>query len=487
MTYPSKIFHWIDNKEIKPASRRFFDKLNPATGKVIARVARGDKRDVKKALRGAERAYPAWSQTPVIKRAELLREAVFLMRERKEELADIVALESGKPKKDAAGEVNAAIECGFFFAGEGRRFYGEVLTSAVPNRHVEIIRQPVGIGALITPFNNPSAGVAWKLFPALLCGNAVILKSHEYTPYVAVWYAKLFKEAGLPAGVLSVVQGLGREAGAPLIADPRIKFVSVTGSVKTGKAILKATAGRLAKVSVEAGGKNPFVVCDDADLEKAATVAVQAAFVDAGQRCAAASRIIVFEKVYEKFKKIFLAKVMKLKVGAGESDDFGALISERRLKEILRDVRGAVRRRAILLSGGHRLTDEKHREGYFMAPTVLERVSPQDEISQKELFGPVATLYRVRNFEEAVRLANNSQFKLTGAIHTKNIDRAQEFVRRYEAGVVRVNGPTHGSEPHMPFGGRGLSGNGWREPGTKALDFYSGWKQVSIDSDPNLV
>lgn len=484
MSYPKKIFHWIDNKEVKPAARRFFDKLNSATGKVLTRVARGNRSDAEKALKSASRAYEVWSRTNVIKRADILREAVLLIRSRKEELAEIVSLELGKPRRDALAEVNSPIESGFFFAGEGRRYYGEVEQSANPNREVRMIRQPVGVGVLIVPFNSPAAAIAGKLFPAILCGNAAVLKSHEYTPYVAIWFAKVFKEAGLPSGVISVVQGLGKEVGAPLIEDSRVQFVSFTGSVKTGQTILKATAKRLAKISVEAGGKNPLVVCDDADLEKAASDAVAAAFVDAGQRCAAASRIIVFDKVYEKFKKLFLAKVAKLKVGVSAGDDFGAIISEKRLQEILKAVRGAVKRKAVVLIGGERLQDEAHRGGYFMAPTVLERVSPHEEISQKELFGPVTILYRVKNFDEALRLANDSQFKLTGAIHTQSIHRAQEFMRRYQAGVVRVNGPTHGSEPHMSFGGLGLSGNGWREPGTKALDFYSEWKQISIDHDP---
>jgi aldehyde dehydrogenase (NAD+) len=487
MLYPRKVLNWIDNKEVKPASGKFFPKYNPANGVLLSQVARGDSRDVEKALRSAGKAYIAWSQTPVIERANVLREATSLIRARKDELAKIVALESGKPKRDALAEVNSSIECGFFFASEGRRYYGEVQQSAIPNRSVWMIRQSIGIGALITPFNNPAAGIAGKLFPAILCGNTVVLKSHEYTPYVDLWFAKIFKEAGLPSGVISVVQGLGKEVGAPLVSDSRVEFVSFTGSVKTGQSILKATAGRLAKVAIEAGGKNPFVVCDDADLEKAAKIAVQAAFVDAGQRCAAASRIIVFDRVYDKFKKLFLEKVEKLKVGVGDYDDFGAIISEERLQELLKAIRGALKRGAILLIGGYRLADKEHRGGYFMAPTVLECVSPQDEISKKELFGPVTILYRVKNFEEAVRLANDSDFKLTGAIHTRSIHRAQEFIRQYRAGVVRVNGPTHGSEPHMSFGGLGLSGNGWREPGTKALDFYSEWKQISVDFDPEAV
>lgn len=487
MGYPKKILHWIGNKEVRASSGKFFDKFDPATGSIISKVARGDKRDAERALKSAERAYDGWDAMPVIKRAEVLREVVFIMRERKEELAEIVAMESGKSKKSSLGEVEAAVECGFFFASEGRGFLGEVLTSAVANREVKLVRQSIGVGALLTPFNNPAAGVAWKVFPALFCGNAVVLKSHEYTPYVAVWFGKIFKEAGVPSGVFSVLQGLGQEVGAPLVADPRVKFVSITGSVKTGQSILKSTAGRLAKVSIEAGGKNPFVVCDDADLEKAAAAAVGAAFVDAGQRCSAASRIIIFDKVYDKFKKFFLARVTALKIGISDSDDMGAIISETRMKEILSAIKSVLGRKAVLLSGGIRMLDDAHRGGYYIAPTVLEGVHPDDEISQKEIFGPVVILYRAKNFEDTLRLANNSEFKLSGAIHTSSIHRAQEFARRYHAGVVRINGPTHGSEPHMPFGGIGLSGNGWREPGTKALDFYSDWKQISIDHDPKSV
>ncbi|TSC96380.1 MAG: aldehyde dehydrogenase (NAD+) [Parcubacteria group bacterium Athens0714_26] len=488
--YPGKIFHWMNDSETESATKQYFQKYYPGNGDLLAEVTRGDKNDINQAIELAKEAYKKWSQTPVVKRSEIIREAVLLMREKKQELAEIVALECGKSKKHALGEVDAAIECGFFFAGEGRRYFGEVLTSAVPNRHVEIIRQSIGVGALITPFNNPAAGVAWKLFPALVCGNAVIIKSHEDTPYVAIWYAKIFKEAGLPAGVISVLQGLGDEVGAPLVSDERVKFVSFTGSVTTGQKILKATAERLAKVSIEAGGKNPFVVCDDADIEKAVSLAVQSAFVDAGQRCAAASRIIIFNEVYDDFKKKFLEKVYTLKAGTSDEDDYGAIINGKRTNQILEAVRKAVKNGAKNLVDADNenfIIDEKYHGGYFLNPVVLENVFVDDEISQNEIFGPVVNLYRVKNLEEAIRLANRSKFKLSSAIHTKNIDRAQEFIERYEGGVVRVNGPTHGSEPHMPFGGTGLSGNGWREPGTKALDFYSDWKQVSIDYDPEKI
>lgn len=487
MSYPKKILHWIGGKETAGDRNRFFFKFNPANGKELGTVLRAGAEEVGQAIRASVYAFPQWSEMPVIARADLLRRAAELIRGRREEISEIVALESGKPLKIARSEIDAAAECGFFFAGEGRRYLGEVLTSAQPNRAVQLIREPVGVGALITPFNNPASGIAWKLFPALLCGNTVVIKSHEDTPYAAVWFAKIFKEAGVPAGVISVVQGLGREAGAALVADERVQFVSFTGSVNTGRSILKATAERLAKVSIEAGGKNALVVCDDADLEYAAAAASAAAFVDGGQRCAAASRIIVFDSVYGQFKKLFLAKVAGLKVGTGNGDDYGAIINEKRMRSILAAVRGAAARGAKILCGGKRLTDAAHKNGFFIAPTVLENIGLADPISCEELFGPVVNLYRVKNFDEAVALANAAPFKLTAAIHTSSIHRAQEFIRRCQAGVVRVNGPTHGSEPHLPFGGPGLSGNGWREPGTTALDFYSEWKQVSIDHSPEKI
>ena len=347
-----------------------------------------------------------------------------------------------------------------------------------PGRKIELIRRPIGIGALITPFNNPAASIAWKTFPALLCGNAVVLKSHGYTPYIGIWYAKVFKEAGLPDGVFNVLQGRGGEAGAALVADPRIKFISFTGSLKTGESILKAAASRLAKVSIEAGGKNPFVVCDDADLERAALVAVAATFVDAGQRCAAASRIIIFESIYENFKKLFLEKASKLKVGVEDDCDYGAIISKERTERILMYVSDAIKRGAKILLGN---PVAKPGAGYFIEPIVLEGVKTTDQIWREEVFGPVVVWEKEKNFEDAVKVANDSDFKLSGAIHTKNMKLAEDFINRYQSGVVRVNGPTHGSEPNMPFGGVGMSGNGWREPGSKALDFYADWQQVSID------
>ncbi|MFA5133306.1 MAG: aldehyde dehydrogenase family protein [Patescibacteria group bacterium] len=476
MEYPKKILHWFSDSETDLGKEKFFSKYNPADGGKLADVIEAEKEDVEKFVKSASESYGVWRKISIVGRADVLRKAAFLISENKKDLAEIVALESGKPVRNALGEITAAAECGFFIAGEGRRNYGKVLMSAAANREVKMVRQSIGVGALIVPFNNPMASIAWKTFPALLCGNSVILKSHPDTPYSAIAFAKILKEAGVPAGVFSVIQG-GAEAGAALAEHKKINFISFTGSSESAISVLKASATRMAKVSVESGGKNPFIVCEDADLQRAASLASESAFIDAGQRCAAASRIIILEPVYEEFKKIFLEKVAALKVGVSENDDLGAIINEKRLNWILGEAEAAVKRGGKLIFGTGRLSES----GYFLTPMILEDVPPSDEISDKEIFGPVVILYRAKDFKEAIYLANLSKYKLSGAIHTKDMGRAQEFIKEYNGGVVRVNGPTHGSEPHMPFGGTGFSGNGWREPGEAALDFYSDWKQISID------
>lgn len=477
MKYQDKINHWIENEEVSGGSNETFPKYNPATGQMLTTVTKGTARDVAQALEAGVRAKMAWAHTSLSERATILSKALEIIAERKDELADIIALESGKSKKLSQGEVGAVIACGTFFIQNTHLYNPETIQSSIPNRQTTLERHPVGLGALITPFNNPGAGIAWKLFPALMSGNTVIIKSHEYTPYVAVWFARVCKDAGLPAGVIGVLQGLG-DTGAMIVADERVEFVSFTGSRTVGSHILTATAPRLTKVSIEAGGKNPFVVCEDANIEKAATIATQAAFIDGGQRCAATSRIIILDAMYEEFKKRFLEKVSTLTVGIEDACDYGAIISEERLTAILSAVETAEKGGATLLCGGTR----SEGAGYFMAPTVFENISKDNPLSMQELFGPVVALYRVANLEEAIALANHSVFKLSGAIHTKDMTKARLFIDSYISGVVRVNGPTHGSEPHMPFGGVGLSGNGWREPGSKALDFYSDWKQISIDT-----
>ena len=484
MAYPSFVPHWIADAEVPSMGGATFDKRCPIDDRVVAQVARGGAAEVAHALSSAAGAAEAWAQTPAPRRGAILGRAAQLLREREQEFGEIIQVETGKPWKNAIAEVASSADLAVFMEGEGSRFYGKTMPSPIPNRTVQTVRSPIGVCAAIMPFNSPLAGVAWKVFPALLCGNAVVVKSHELTPHTAVAFGRLLKDAGLPVGLYSAVQGSGPDAGAPLVQDNRVGVVSFTGSSATGKLIQKMVSERsvLAKVCLELGGKNPFVVCDDADLELAADLAVASAFIDAGQRCASGSRLIVFDSVYDAFRKVLLERVARVRVGSGPDDECGPVISRASLDRLVAQVAGAVSRGATLLAGGSAVA--ALAPGYYMAPTVLEGAKPSDDVSQHELFGPVTCLYRCRDFDDAVRLANGTSYGLTGAIHTSSHHRAQAFVARYRGGLVSVNGATFGAGPHMPFGGVKNSGNGFREPGTESLDVYTELKTVVINHDP---
>lgn len=460
-----------------------FRKLAPASGEVLSVVARSSAADVDAAVAAAAAAQPGWAARTVEERGRTLRRLAQLLERDRDEVAAVVAAETGKSPKDARGETEGAVELGYFIAGEGRRFYGRTMPSAVPNRQAMTLRQPLGVAGLIIAANTPIANVAWKAFPALLCGNAAVLKASEDAPETATVFARLATEAGLPPGVLNVVHGYGDEAGQPLVEDHRVGVVSFTGSTAVGRLIARIAGERLAKVCLELGGKNPLVVCDDADLERAADAAALSAFSNAGQRCAAGSRVIVFEAVYERFRELLVARARAQRVGPGDEDDFGPVINERQLEAMLAAIERARRAGATVLTGGERLD----RPGFYLAPTLVEGAALDSELACTELFGPIATLHRVRDFEEAVEVANASSYGLTAAIWTRSVHRAQEFVRRVVAGGVQVNGPTYGFEPHVPFGGERDSGTGWREPGTEALDVYSDWKTVYVTHDPAAV
>ena len=487
LTIPSFVPNLVEAGERPSAAGESFAKLDPATGKAICQVARSRAVDIRAAVAAAKAAQPAWAAETVVKRGEILRKVALLMQEHREDIAAIVATETGKSKKDARGETDAAIEMGFFVAGEGRRFYGKTTTSGVPNRSAMVMRQPLGVAGLIIAANTPIANVAWKAFPSLLCGNAAIMKAAEDTPISAWAFGILAREAGVPAGVYQTVHGFGEEAGAPLVEHPDVAILSFTGSCDVGRWIAETCGRRLAKVCLELGGKNPLIVCDDADLKLAVQWTLGSAFSNAGQRCAAGSRIIVFDAVYDRFREMVVEATSHLKVGTADDDDFGPVINEGQLQNMLKVVEGAAASGAVILTGGRRLTDPAHRDGWFMAPTIVENVRQHDEISHLELFGPITCLYRVTRFDEAIALANASPFGLTAAIHTASIHRAMTFISRIQSGVAIVNGGTYGSEPHMPFGGVRQSGNGWREAGTEALDVYSDLKTVYINHNPNAV
>ena len=484
---PLVVNNWIGGAETAAVAGETFEKRSPHSGEVITSVARSRKEDTERAVNAALAAFDSWADTPGVRRGEILHEIVVALKNSSNLVAEIVAAETGKSFANALGEVNGAIQLGLFYASEGQRLYGRTTTSGVANRFAMTVRQPIGVAGLIIAANTPIANVAWKVFPALVCGNTAVLKAAEDTPITAWLFGKLAKEAGLPDGVLNIVQGFGHEAGQPLVENAQVGVVSFTGSTAVGRQIQQIAGARFARVSLELGGKNPFVVCDDADLENAVKWAALSAFSNAGQRCAAGSRIIVFESVYDKFKTMLVAAAEAQKVGPLDTDDFGPVINEKQLQNMISSVESAKKRGAVILTGGKRLIGEAHKNGFYMAPTLIENVAAEDEISDQEIFGPVAILYKVKNFGDALALANQSNYGLTASIHTKDMHRAHLFLGKVQTGVAICNAGTFGSEPHMPFGGRKNSGNGSREPGTEALNVYSELKDIYINFDPSKV
>jgi len=481
---PQTIPNWISGEECPAISGKKIDKLSPDSGRKLCNVARSGSQDVQNAIQAARNAQAAWAGLTPVRRGEVLHDIAQNMRRYQQEIAAIVALETGMSFSAALGEVGGAIAQGEFTAGEGRRLFGRTITSAVPNKYAMTVRQPLGVAGLIIAANTPIANIAWKVFPALLCGNSAVLKAAEDTPATAWYFAKIAHETGLPPGVLNVIQGYGREAGAPIVVNPGVDVISFTGSTAVGRQIASIAGQRLAKVSLELGGKNPLIVCDDADLENAVKWVLLSAFSNAGQRCASGSRIIVFDAVYDRFRAMLVERTEQLKVGPGNDDDLGPVINKKQLNNMLQAVEQARQEGAVILTGGRRLTDDAHANGFYMAPTIIENVDPNAAISTTELFGPITCLYRVNDFAEALRLANDSPYGLTACIHTRNIHRATEFTQKVQAGVAVVNAGTYGSEPHMPFGGVKQSGNGTREPGTEALDVYSNLKNIIFNIDP---
>lgn len=483
--YPKTVLNWIGGKELPAISGETFDKISPANGKILFKAARSSAEDIHSAVEIAKISQPGWADTPPVQRGMVLYDIVKTMDRYQDQIAEIVAIETGKSFKEAYGETGGAIACGLFYVGEGQRLYGRTTTSGVANKYAMTVRNPVGIAGLIIAANTPIANVAWKVFPALICGNAAILKAAEDTPATAWIVGKIASECGLPDGVLNIVQGYGEEAGAPLVEHPDVGVISFTGSTEVGRYIQMAAGKRLAKVSLELGGKNALVVCDDADLENAANWVILSSFSNAGQRCASGTRIIIFETIYERFREMLIQKTGQLKMGPNDDDDFGPVINEEQLLNMIKVVERAEKNGAVILTGGKRMMDSDHRDGFYMSPTFIEGVDPHDEISTKELFGPIACLYCVSGFDEALKLANDSPYGLTACIHTRSIHRAIEFSQKIHTGVAVVNAATYGSEPHMPFGGTKMSGNGSREPGTEALDIYSELKDIYINILPD--
>jgi alpha-ketoglutaric semialdehyde dehydrogenase len=467
---PEQIPNLIDGADRAAGSDGWLDKHRPSDGTFLCRIARSGSADAVAAVAAARRAQPAWADRTPVERGDLVRDIALALRDRRDEVSAVVAEETGKPMALALGETDAAIEMGFFVAGEGRRSYGKTMPASMPHRTVLTIRRPVGVAALLTSFNTPLPNVAWKAFPSILCGNGSVLKPSEHAPASAYLFGQIAHEAGLPPGVLNVLQGKGDEAGAALVAQS-CDLVSFTGSAGVGRAIQREAG--LAKLCLELGGKNALVVCDDADLDDAVRCTIASAFSNAGQRCAAGSRVIVFDAVYDEFRDRLAVAVgalgHELVVSAESRDRLVAAISS------------ALAEGATLVAGGVQVAGA----GYEIAPTVLENVSPAAAISVTELFGPVTVLYGVAGLDEAIDVVNDTPYGLTAAIHTASLHRALRFAEQAEVGVVVVNGGTHGSEPHMGFGGVKQSGNGWKEAGMEAIEVYSDVRYVNLISDPS--
>ena len=463
------------------------DVVNPHDASLLARIPNSDAGTVAAAVEAARAAQPGWAATPAVERGEILHRIANAMEAHLEDIARIVALEAGKRMPDARGEARAAVQCARFFAGEGQRLFGRTMTSGTAGRWAMTVRQPCGVAGLIIAANTPAPNFAWKVFPALICGNAVVLKSAEDTP-ISSWFlgrlAAGVGVGGLPKGILNIVHGLGATAGWALVEHPGVDVLSFTGSTRVGRLIAEAAGRQLKKLSLELGGKNPLVVCDDADLDNAVRWACLAAFSNAGQRCAAGSRVIVFGAVFDAFMEKFVAATRALKLGVGDECDLGPVINARQLEAMTAAVERAAADGARILCGGKRAAEPALAKGFYMPPTILVGLEPDAEISATELFGPVVNVYRVDTFAEAVVLANRSPYGLTASIHTRDVDRALAFAASVQSGVAVINGGTHGSEPHMPFGGVKASGNGSREPGTEALDVYSELKDVYVNTRP---
>lgn len=481
------INNYINGEFVDSLSNEKFFKYNPHNGQLAATVFESIEREVDLAVESATIAFNVWSKLTPVQRGDYLYKVVDILNSLSNDLASLISIETGKSKKDALMEINGAIGLGRFMASEGQRFYGKTTTSSQPNKYPAIIREPVGVSALIISYNTPIANIAWKVFPALICGNTVILKASEETPLTANFFASIINKANLPKGVFNVVYGSGATAGSFLVKNPKVDLISFTGSTNVGRKISESVSNRFVKTFLELGGKNPLVVCDDADLENAVKWSIQSAFSNAGQRCASGSRIIVFAEVYEKFKSLFVSKTLELKLGNNDTDDLGPVISERHFHNVMKCINIGVNNGANLLCGGIKSKRVGLESGWYIEPTIFEETNPDSYISQEEIFGPVTCLYKVSDLNEAIVLSNNSKYGLTACIHTNNIHRANYFTRNVQSGVAVINGGTFGSEPNMPFGGIKNSGNGLREPGTEALDVYSNFKNIITIIDPEKI
>jgi len=481
--------NYIGGKWVEAKSGRTFESCNPArTDEIIGVFQRSSAEDVDAAVRAAQAAFPAWSATPAPLRADIILQTGLLLEKHKDELAELETREMGKVLEEGRGDVQEGIDMAKYIAGEGRRMFGETVPSELRSKFAMLIRQPIGVCGLITPWNFPVAIPTWKLFPALVAGNTVLFKPAEDTPAAASRLVELFEQAGLPGGILNLVTGYGPEAGAPIVEDDRVKMLSFTGSSEVGREIA-ATAGRsLKKVMLELGGKNAQIVMPDANLDLALEGALWGAFGTTGQRCTATSRIILHTDIAGEFTRRFVDMARDLKVGYGIEPgvQVGPLINGDQLERVERYVEIGKQEGAGIVLGGNRLTGGEYDRGYFFAPTVFTGVTKDMRIAQEEIFGPVVAVMPVSCFDEAIEVANSTMYGLSSAIYTQDVNLSFRAIEALQAGITYVNAPTIGAEIQLPFGGWKATGNGHREAGTSAMKEFTEIKSVYVDYSGKL-
>lgn len=481
----SQVYHnLIGGAWVPAASRETFTSHNPAdTDDIVGVLPKSGPKDVDAAVAAARKAFRPWSLTPAPKRAEILFAAGEILKARKEELARLMTREMGKVLKEARGDVQEGIDMAYYAAGEGRRLFGVTTPSELPNKFAMSLRVPIGVVAAITPWNFPLAIPTWKLFPALVCGNTVVFKPASDTPCIAAALVEILQEAGLPPGVLNVLHGAGPEVGAPLAVHADVDLVSFTGSSAAGKTLAVACAERHRRLMLEMGGKNPILVMEDADIDLAVDAAVWGAFGTSGQRCTAASRLIVHRSVLKEFTEKLVARAAALRLGDGlaPTTDMGPVINAAAVEKIHGYVTSGRQEGAQLLLGGGRAGEGPLAKGHFYQPTVFADVQPAMRIAREEIFGPVTAILPVSSLEEAIAVANDSAYGLSSAIFTRDVNAAFTAMRDLQFGITYVNASTIGAEVHLPFGGTRQTGNGHREAGPTMLDVYTEWKTVFVD------
>ncbi len=474
---------YIDGKWINSESGETFPSLNPANPKdVVGRFQLGNEDDVNKAVNAADKSSKKWSETPAPKRGQILLRAAQILGERKEELSRLLTREMGKVITEARGDVQEAIDMTEYMAGEGRRMFGYTTPSELKDKFCMTIRMPVGICGLITPWNFPIAIPSWKILPALICGNTIVFKPASDTPLCATKFVEILEKAGLPKGVLNMVTGPGEAVGMTIVKHEKVRAISFTGHRDTGKTILKEAG--LKKVGLELGGKNGIIVMDDADLDLALDGVIWGGYGTTGQRCTAASRVIVHEKIKEKFEKMLVNRIKKLKLGNGlnTKTDVGPLINKTAQEKSKNYTDIGLEEGAKLLIGGK----IPKMNGFFFEPTLFTDCSMDMRISQEEIFGPIVSLIPVKNFDEAIEAMNSVEYGLSSSIYTKDMRKAFLAIQRIEAGITYINSSTIGAEVHLPFGGVKHTGIGTREAGILGIDEFSEVKTVYVDYSGKL-